>query len=243
MASARSKSIFHYTEQIGCLKGILESGFHPRYSLEDVSWISSHPQKVAFPMVCFCDIPLSRVDDHADFYGSYGIGLEQKWAVPSGLTPVTYISHNSDHIQDFRRLGKVTKENEILELKYAFYGFLAHSKPLRGTMIRKSEEVTRYFYKECEWRFIPKIKRDHIDSFLHLEKYNDTKFIENNHRILKNSYTLDFTAESVKHIILRSESEIPEIYDFIEGIKRFTEKEKRTLVTRIKTLSSIKDDY
>lgn len=110
-------------------------------------------------------------------------------------------------------------------------------------MIRKSEEVTRYFYKECEWRFIPKIKIDHIDSFLYLDKYNDSEFRDNNHRILKNSYTLDFAAESVKHIILRSESEIPEIYHFIEGIKRFTEQEKHTLVTRIKTLGSIKDDY
>lgn len=130
-----------------------------------------------------------------------------------------------------------------MDLSQAFYGLLAHSKPLRGTMIRKGKEVTRYFYKECEWRFIPKIKRDHIDSFLYPEKYNNSELIEHNHRVLKTSYALSFSAESVKHIILKSESEIPEMYDFIEGNKRFTEKEKRTLVTRIKTLRSIKDDY
>lgn len=243
MASARSKSLFHYTEKLKSLKGILESGFHPRYSEEDVTWIVSDPSRVAFPMVCFCDIPLSRVDDHVDFYGQYGIGLEQSWGVPKGITPVTYISHNSDHIQDFRRLGKVTKENDILELGIAFYGFLAHTKPLMGSMIRKNKSLKRYFYKECEWRFIPKIKRDHIDSFMSPEKYKNKELLEKNHRLLKDSYPLKFSAKNVRHIILKDESEIPEIYEFIENLKHYSKEEKRILNTRITTLSAIKDDY
>eukprot|EP01034_Spumella_vulgaris_P011525 gene11525-14663_t len=70
-------------------------GFWPRYSLEDFRWQVSGPNShefAAFPMVCFCDIPLSRIDEHVGFYGSYGLGLSREWGIRAGLNPVQYIA-------------------------------------------------------------------------------------------------------------------------------------------------------
>ena len=92
--SPKSHTLFHFTDKIETLKLILMNGFWPRFCLEDVSWLK-YPDFdfIAYPMVCFCDIPLSRVNEHVSFYGEYGLGLTKDWAVRNGITPVQYISN------------------------------------------------------------------------------------------------------------------------------------------------------
>ena len=80
MAALRSKTLFHFTKSLPDLKSILKNGFYPRYSLESIAWMRL-PKKdaVAFPIVCFCDIPLGRISDHIRAYTSLGIGMSQAW--------------------------------------------------------------------------------------------------------------------------------------------------------------------
>lgn len=89
----RSHTLFHFTKSSKVLKLILKNGFWPRYCLEDVSWMgmdAEDAEYVAFPAVCFCDIPLSRIDEHVAFYGAFGIGLRKEWAVINNLNPILY---------------------------------------------------------------------------------------------------------------------------------------------------------
>ena len=241
MTSSKSKSLFHYTKSIDSLKGILRSGFYPNYSLEDLRWLHNTELHIAFPMVCFCDIPLSRVDKHVEFYGEYGIGLEQRWGVSKGLSPITYVSHESKNKRAFVLLGKVNREIGGDELNYAYYGFLTYTKPLRGKILRSGITHIRYFYKECEWRFIPKINECR-SAFLPSKAYKDNKQLQLEQSILK-EHPLNFLAKDVRHIILREESEIPEMYQFIKGLKKFSKADKMKLITRITTLRVIKEDY
>ncbi len=92
----KSHTLFHFTKSSETLHKILLGGFWPRYCLEDVRWLEYEEfDFVAYPMVCFCDIPLSRIDEHVEFYGEYGIGVTKEWAESIKATPIQYVSKDN----------------------------------------------------------------------------------------------------------------------------------------------------
>ncbi|MFU0923178.1 abortive infection system antitoxin AbiGi family protein [Kluyvera sichuanensis] len=77
----KSETLFHFTKSSDTLEIILKNGFWPRYCLEDIRWLEfTDVEYVSYPMVCFCDIPLSRISEHVSFYGSFGLGVSKDWA-------------------------------------------------------------------------------------------------------------------------------------------------------------------
>lgn len=65
-----SNIIWHQTK-INGTKAILGNRlFKCSYSLEDIHWKSSHLE-LAFPMLSFCDIPLSDISEYLGKYGNY----------------------------------------------------------------------------------------------------------------------------------------------------------------------------
>jgi hypothetical protein len=76
------------------IKSILEEGFRPSLSLEDLSCLGLL-QKLAIPMVSFCDIPLSQTKPHMRYYGYYAIGLSKSWGQKNGVNPVLYTYQGS----------------------------------------------------------------------------------------------------------------------------------------------------
>ena len=63
-------SVIHHTDSYTKLTGIIKDRFKVKYCLEKVNG-----QDIAFPIISFCDIPLSQIQHHAKTYGKYGIGL------------------------------------------------------------------------------------------------------------------------------------------------------------------------
>ena len=88
-----SNTLFHFTSTIDHIRSILEDEFWPNLSLEDLSCLEL--EKVAIPMVSFCDIPLSQTKTHMERYGSYGIGLSKSWGKKNGVNPVLYTYQGS----------------------------------------------------------------------------------------------------------------------------------------------------
>ena len=72
-----ANTLFHFTDHIDKLVGILENEFYPNYSLENQEHIGPVIFEIAFPMVSFCDIPLSQTQAHTVYYGNYAIGLKK----------------------------------------------------------------------------------------------------------------------------------------------------------------------
>lgn len=89
-----TNSIIHYTNSINTLKLILKEGFKLKYC-DEVLKFNGGSSAAAHPMICFCDIPLSKSSKHFESYGHFGIGLTKKWAVKNGINPVLYIDKDS----------------------------------------------------------------------------------------------------------------------------------------------------
>ena len=90
-----SNTLFHFTSGIHRIISILKHGFFkPNLSLEDLSFLEIE-EKVAIPMVSFCDIPLSQTKAHMRVYGYYGIGLSKLWGKMNGVSPVLYTYQGS----------------------------------------------------------------------------------------------------------------------------------------------------
>lgn len=51
----------------------------PRYFEERLDYLGiSGLNSIAFPMLCFCDIPLSKVGNHMKNYGGYGLAIRKQ---------------------------------------------------------------------------------------------------------------------------------------------------------------------
>jgi len=111
--NARTKTLFHFTKSLDILLRILEEGFWPHYSLEDISWLNGPVPRLAWPIVSFCDIPISRLHEHTNFYGNYGIGLcRERWRA-TGLNPLLYVSSDSIVKESLRELLLEVEKIEI----------------------------------------------------------------------------------------------------------------------------------
>src|SRR3954452_24120364 len=92
----RTQTLFHFTRSLDTLLRILREGFWPQYCLEDVRWLGDgSTQWRAWPMVSFCVIPISRLDEYTEFRGGYGIGVYREHWESAGLNPVLYVSPDS----------------------------------------------------------------------------------------------------------------------------------------------------
>ncbi|MBN1471996.1 MAG: hypothetical protein JW925_09460 [Syntrophaceae bacterium] len=94
-----TSTLFDFTAKAEHLISILENEFRPRFCLEHRRELNPLESFLlndeAIPMVCFCDLPLSTIAPHLEFFGNYGLGLTKEWGIQNGLNPVMYMSNVS----------------------------------------------------------------------------------------------------------------------------------------------------
>lgn len=101
MNNPNASSLFHFTDSFENLKAIIRDGIRFSYSYEEYDF-ENIPQDerpdfkgVAIPMICFCNTPLSRVENHARVYGKYHIAFDKEFLMDTLspiLNPVIYYS-------------------------------------------------------------------------------------------------------------------------------------------------------
>jgi hypothetical protein len=213
-------------------------------------------KETAVPMTCFCDLPLSRIDKHLEFYGSYGIGLSKEWGKLKGLTPLTYIHENSTQINYLKQVGNLIggaftgtdifddlpmEKNPLIAL-FELSGFY---KPYSGQMWRINKYVEKRFYDEREWRYVPFINKKEGPHYrLSKEEFlNEIKRASANDTIAKD-FSLNFKCGDIKYIIVKKESEMIALFDALDSMNdTFSEDERKILKTKIISTEQILEDF
>ena len=89
-----SNTLFHFTVSLENLIGILDKKFQLTYCHEKYQ-LQTKLTEAYYPMVSFCDLPLTLAKKHIDSYGRYAIGLNKDWGIKNKLNPVVYVEANS----------------------------------------------------------------------------------------------------------------------------------------------------
>lgn len=235
-SSISSLSLFHFTDSVGTLGKILTSKCFHVNECEEHHWGG---YKFSVPMVCFCDIPLSKIAYHTTQYGCYGIGLSEEWANSNKLCSVIYVRNNSELSKwtDKKLKDIATKPNCVVSAETIY--ILSRIKKYKGKISNTKGEKTNKkkfakFYDEREWRFVPNnLKLQNIQ----IGKEND-KF-----EFQDPSYTkLQFNLSDIEYLIVKNESERINIINVIDKIK--DEKEALAILkSKIQTIQQIKRDF
>jgi hypothetical protein len=233
-----SRNFFHFTNCIEYLRDILENGFWPRYCKE-YGWGNMY--EFAIPMVCFCDIPLSQISEHAKFYGCWGIGVKPSWGkLHKDFTPVQYIASQSTEFNLVNRLITTLKNGTIDDIGIKK---LILAKKVSGIAIAKSGiSSVRKFYDEREWRYVP--------SSLEYEKLiipvkKKTEFDTNEYSKFTEQLKLPIEPEYISYLIIPSEHYRTKMISELKSIYGSIKKKDilHILISRIVSLEQIQDDF
>jgi hypothetical protein len=246
-----SNSIIHLTQSLDALKGIIENSFKIKYCKESIN-LSESCTDLMIPMVSFCDIPLSEIKDHINKYGNYGIGFTKEWAQRHGLNPVLYLDDNSNLSKSFEialdsHVMDHDKDFDELEItQQCILDIFRYIKNYQGNLVRKTETKERYrFSDEREWRFVPTAEL-HADMALSTAYFEDKRNLKNVTKIKSSLDELKLTFEpnDIKYIIIKDDSEISEVLDFLKRVKgkEYSYHDIERLMTRILTTEQIQSD-
>lgn len=251
MKNPKSKTLFHFTDNRDAFYSILKNGLKFAYCEEHFN----DKFHYALPMICFCDMPLTMIEEHTINYGSYGIGFNKDRMIRNYwklLNPVNYI-FSANLINGAERfLEIVQKEYDINdEASKQLYRYatnqLAFMKPYYGTREK------RVLYNESEWRMI-------IPDRSEIEGYEPTNWFwkESEYIKFKNKYKnkitktnlpfFKFTPEEVQFILVKNSTSRYPITRMIMDMKKFGGNkielyQKQELLSKMIFLDEIKSNF
>ncbi len=263
-----ANALFHFTSSINIVKSILENGFYPRYCMEKRDFLNVYPaselRNSASPMVCFCDIPLSLINQHANEYGRYGIGINKELAQRLNLQPVTYVSSKSKTTKyinySYAALKKYHPLNEkpikeLMDLDYL------HGEALDAIFYLKSYEGKNWrkksfagkkicFYDEREWRFVPEqvpLMFADVPRFLSRDLFIDIEALNELNKKLE-ICKLPINEKIIQYIIVSQDSEVRQMVNIIMNLDemcgyQLSVEDKGMLCTKIISMERIESDF
>ena len=88
-SKVQADTLFNFVPEFRHLLTYLKNKMiSPRYCVEDLEFLGLEKiQKMAYPMKCFCDINMHRLDVHLRWYGYYGVAFSKEWGMHQGIQP------------------------------------------------------------------------------------------------------------------------------------------------------------
>jgi len=197
-------------------------------------------------MVCFCDIPLSRVDEHVSFYGNYGVGVTKEWAQLNGLSPVIYLRENSSQQQALKNLFSNNYEAKFYEgSNKDLISLLANIKPTEGVMRFGTVLVTKEFYQENEWRYSVTGSNSvsEVSPWISEKDFIDEETLDSKNLKAKELASLKLSPSDIKYLFVKTDSDIPLLVNFIQTeMDNHPSHDIKILLSRITSLETISRD-
>jgi len=269
-----ANTLFRFMSEFEYLKESLqEMVFFSRYVKEDVSFLGleydgKDLKEIAFPMLCFCDVSLSRISHHCKFYGYYGIGFAKSTFEERPINCIRY-----QNVRDYSKtvhIGKnpfteafnqffgksnnsSSEDSELYKLRDFLWEELTLIKPIKGIMNNNKKN----FHDEKEWRFVPK-----TSGGFHLQNGEKIPYLMNNveHSELLESTLNEYSNElkkddrrndpnlhlkieinEIKYIIVKSKKEMLELISFIRNLK-LSDDDKYLLIASIVVYNQLIED-
>lgn len=247
--------LFKFMGKLDYLKEALKlKAVLPRYYEEKLDYLNvDNLSEIAIPMSCFCDIHLNKINHHISKYGKYGIGLNKKWGVESGVQPIHYLNINSPLVKSLSKILNVafskgkSLEDDINKLyKNHIIYQLFYLKPLKGFMPINSQKTEyRNFHDEKEWRFVPDF--DNIETnlrpIIRAPYINGKSLLTYSNAIRENeNLWLKFDYIDIKYMIVESSLERNELIDFILSKLQISQEEKYILLSKIIVTKELEED-
>jgi hypothetical protein len=205
----------------------LTEGFKPFYTMEKLSYLNVKAKndqyfEMAFPVVCFCDLPISLQFLHREKFGGYGIGLKKRWGIQKFLTPVVYSHTDSitssvlknlieNFIEENGRQMIHSNGRNYQGLNNNISYLLMFFKPYEGFRYNKETQIfdenTTRFYDEREWRYIP-LNCDGLKLNLEMSDYKVDGILKEENKKIQNNNKLEFMLNDVEFLFLKKESEV-----------------------------------
>ena len=228
MGNISSSTLFNFTDNIEHLLNNLEHGIYCHTSLEKLPG-NRHAYEV--PFCCFCDIPLSLISEHFEWYGEYGIGLKREYAREHNTQPVHYVTSESRFLKNITRkktenISNNTKQYLIPYLK-KFQGDQRH--PARKRDKRKT------FYDEREWRYVAEPEAVNL--------FFGKKSIEKRKEPIQNNHRFPLNLNKVEYIIVKDDKDVEMISKKLETIVDNKEVIFTSLISKIITAKQIRRDF
>ncbi len=241
----QADTLFTFCTKWEYLKSPIQSRMiSPRYCKEDIKYLNIPKLKqIAFPMKCFCDINMHKLDEHLSWYGYYGIGLTKEWGMKNGIQPIQYINPNSPLKNDFKvafsNALKIEKDSQTkyeMQMKNYLLHQLMYFKPYSGKMENRNnkKKITKCFTDECEWRYVPDVSKIgykqiyYNENILNVGILNDISISMNENPDISLKYEFD----DLKYIIVKTKEDFKQLSKFINGMDIDLE-EKELLLSKI----------
>lgn len=225
MSNLSSVTLFHFTSSLEALKSILSGGV--RYGLFaeklPISGWAYFTRGISF-----CNIPLSMISEHAEWYGKYAVGVKRSSLREVGASPVFYVHAKTKRFPNGNVVQKSLLDNP----------FLCYIKQHYGKQYHKSSGVYKYkkFYDEKEWRVF--VGDPTIEKYSSLVDLEDIRIAKD--KIVPEEKPLFLEKEMIEYIILEKQNDFPEFDSFL---KRQFHKERDEYLPKILYYSQIRKDF
>lgn len=238
-----ANTLFRFFKHFEYLLEVIEKkALLPRYYDEDVSYLNIPFKKLAYPMICFCDINFHKLKEHVEFYGEYGIAFSKKWGEKEGIQPIQYITPNSNICKDFSEsFNNCFNRRDNSKARCYLSTSICYMKPIKGEMPRENKMVKRIFTDECEWRYIQNVKQFELPSVLRDAPEHKLKFC-NNVIASKKELWLHFEYSDIKYIIVKTEDDFEKLRKLIIN-KKLNRQTKDRLISKIRIWDDEGGDY
>lgn len=246
-------TLFHFVTELEYLiTGLKEQRIYPRYCSEDCRYLKlPRTRVIAFPMLCFCNIGLQKLEPHMKYYGYYGIAFPKDWCIAQRFQTIHYLNEGGylagDIREAFRYSQKALKavgEDETLS-DYLLHE-LMYYKPFEGKAVAKAGDGKKHskcFTDECEWRFIPRDVPNGMQRIV-TDPWTINNFLKEYSDALRAdpSTSLPFSYDDLKYVIVRSRDDFSTLLEQIEKWD-IGNVDRHKLLAKVLVWDEIKGDF